>query len=278
MAIIESLIGAGSSLLGGILSGNQSEKNAEMQARERQQDRELQKEFAQNSIRWKSADALAAGISPYYALGAPTASYSPVSIGDGPISGIGKGLSDASQDLGRAAGAAMSQEERDDVAKKSASLNLEKAGLENELLKTQIAKMRGQIGPAMPTLKKAGEPGGNLIDGQPATQTTTVAGAPVKSDDIKQNADTIPKHNRMRIGGLRLYTNPHMSDAEDIETRYGDFAEKFAVIPNLAGDVYWTGKHYWNRYSPSYWDALKRSSSWRPRRSSHNDAYVYGRR
>lgn len=254
------LVSAGANLLGGWLSGERQDKNTEKQL-------QAQREFAQNGIQWKVNDAKAAGISPYYALGASTASYSPVSVGEG---GIGKGLSDASQDVGRAAAATMSKEDRDDVAKKAATLDLTNKDLQNELLKTQIAKMRGQIGPAMPTLKKSGDAGGNLIDGQPATQTTTVSGAPVKNDDIKQQAETIPKHNRIRPFGFKLHTNPYFSDAEDIETRYGDTAEEVGGLANLAGDAYWTGKHYWTRYAP--WVYKKMRDTYR---SSHRPSRFY---
>lgn len=41
----------------------------------------LQKEFAQNAISWKAADAERAGISKVFAMGAPTHSYQPVSTG-----------------------------------------------------------------------------------------------------------------------------------------------------------------------------------------------------
>lgn len=39
---------------------------------------QLQKDFAQNSLQWKVADARKAGINPYYALGASGMSYQPV--------------------------------------------------------------------------------------------------------------------------------------------------------------------------------------------------------
>lgn len=255
------IISAAANLFGGKLQGDRQE---ELQ----QQQIAAQREFAQNGIQWKVKDAKSAGISPYYALGASTASYSPVSVGEG---GIGKGLSDASQDLGRAANAAMSKEDRDDVAKKAADLDLTNKDLQNELLKTQIAKMRGQIGPAMPTI--ASKNGGNLIDGQPATQTETVSGAPVKSDDIKQQAETIPKHNRIRPFGIKLHTNPYFSDAEDIETRYGDAAEEVGGLANLAGDTYWTGKHYWTRYAPEIYRRLK--NTYREERSRRSNFYSW---
>ena len=51
--------------------------------RRQDQQSDLQREFAQNGIRWKVADAEAAGIHPLAALGAQTTPYQPVSIGGG---------------------------------------------------------------------------------------------------------------------------------------------------------------------------------------------------
>lgn len=240
MAILDALIGAGSSLLGGILGGNRADQAAERQA-------QLQREFAQTGIQWRVEDAKKAGISPYYALGAQTASYSPVSVGDG---GIGKGLSDASQDLSRAAAAGLPQGERDKINEAGAKLTLENQQLQNDLLRVQIAKQRAQLAPAVPTLKK----NGTLIDGQPATALTTVGGAPVKADDIKQQADTIPETARLRPFGIKLYTNPWLSDAQNLENRYGDMAEEVGGLANLAGDVGYTAMKYW---WPSFYEAYK---------------------
>lgn len=77
--MLGSLISAGASLLGGFMGS----KNADKQAA-------LQKEFAQNQLQWKAADAEKAGISKIFAMGAPTMSYSPVSTGDYGISSAGK--------------------------------------------------------------------------------------------------------------------------------------------------------------------------------------------
>jgi len=46
-----------------------------------------QKEFAQMGVRWRVADAKAAGIHPLYALGAQTQSFSPVHAGVQPVTG-----------------------------------------------------------------------------------------------------------------------------------------------------------------------------------------------
>lgn len=238
--LIAAAISAGSSIAGGIMNSNaQKDANRVNQENAIRQEA-LQREFAQNSIQWKAADALKAGIHPLYAMGAPTTSYSPVTVGAQASTGLGSGIASAGQDISRAMQATQSQPARDAAfVKTSQALTLTKMGLENELLASQIAKQRAQIGPPLPTLNTK-----TLIDGQPATALVTPAGATVKADDIKQTADTIPATNRIRPAGIRLYTNPNFSDAEDIETRYGDIAQEVAGATNLVGDVFHT---YWPR-------------------------------
>lgn len=235
--MIGSLISAGASLLGGLFSGQRQDETNQAMLRDKAIDREMQKEFAQNTIQWKSEDAKKAGINPYYALGASTASYSPTAVGLGSDGGIGKGLSDSSQDIGRAVQATADNNGKDDaftIATKK--LALEKGALENQLLASQIRK-NNQTG------QKIAGPSGvpQLIDGQPATELKTPAGAAVKADDIKQQPDTAPKHNRIRPTGIRLYTNPYMTDAEDLETRYGNAMEAIGGFMNLIGDTAYTG-------------------------------------
>lgn len=81
--MLGSLISAGASLVGGLFG----QSNAKRQEN-------LQREFAQNAIQWKAADAEKAGISKIFAMGAPTTSYSPVSVGGmgDAIAGAGKAL------------------------------------------------------------------------------------------------------------------------------------------------------------------------------------------
>lgn len=102
--IIGSAIGAVGSLIGGGMKNNAAEAQAALQYQN-------QKEFAQNGIRWKVADAKAAGIHPLAALGAQTVSYNPVSIqaSDG---GVSEALGRMGQGISRAAEAKQIQEER----------------------------------------------------------------------------------------------------------------------------------------------------------------------
>lgn len=135
---------------------------------------EQQKEFAQNGIRWRVADAKAAGIHPLAALGAMPANYTPAaSVANSPDYSF---LADAGQNIGRAMDAKRTQEERaaqqvtQDVL---AGQQIESNRLDNEYKQTLIdqtkqdmvlqlarsaemaARTQQQV-PAMPSLGKTG--------------------------------------------------------------------------------------------------------------------------
>lgn len=79
------LIGAGASILGGLLGSKSASK-----------DRALQVEMAKNAIQWRVEDAKKAGIHPLSALGAATPGYAPV--GDG---GLGNAVGQAGEQISR---------------------------------------------------------------------------------------------------------------------------------------------------------------------------------
>lgn len=99
-------------------------------------------EFAQNGIQWKVADANAAGINPYFALGAPTATYSDAGIGVDPV---GSALEAMGQNVSRAALNNSGGKFAAAIEAKMANLALEKAGLENDYLRTQIASAQATL-------------------------------------------------------------------------------------------------------------------------------------
>lgn len=153
--MLGAVIGAGASILGGVLGSNSQEKAMKMQIA-------AQREFAQQGIRWKVDDAKAAGVHPVYALGAPTHSFSPIGL---PGNDLGSGIANAGamigQGIDRAAEAKMTAGER--IANvESTKLQLMNMGLQNELLASQIAntKQAGQP-PALP-----GPSDRNIIAGQ----------------------------------------------------------------------------------------------------------------
>lgn len=120
-------IGASMYGLGGILNPGRPNNSDLLNA-------QLQREFAQNGIRWRVEDAKRAGISPLAALGAPGAQASPSFVGDtGPS--MSDNLAAAGQGIHRAISATRTAEEQ-----MAAKLNLAmaQADLDGKLIDNQI--------------------------------------------------------------------------------------------------------------------------------------------
>lgn len=96
-----------------------------------------QAKVLKKQIQWRVKDAVAAGIHPLAALGTVPAS-------GGPMASIGadyqSALGDMGADLGRAVESAMTPE--DQTASQLTRLAVERGGLENDLLRAQIASQR----------------------------------------------------------------------------------------------------------------------------------------
>jgi len=133
----------------------------------------LQKQMAQNSIRWRVEDAKAAGIHPLYALGAPVMNSSPM-VADF------SGLSNAGQNIMRAVEAARDSKERaiarnaqaaqTAVQQQADKLQLENMGLQNDYLRSQIARLgASQVPPPFPEMGSLGGSSGGRVQAQPAT-------------------------------------------------------------------------------------------------------------
>lgn len=118
--------------------------NAGIQNKVNKENADLQREFAQNSLQWKIADAKKAGIHPLAAVNAPTYSASPSFIGANVGDGISKAFSQAGDSLSKAEA---QKEAKEAQAKQDLIFNeeLKKARLENEKLAKEIASM-GQAG------------------------------------------------------------------------------------------------------------------------------------
>lgn len=173
------LISAGATLIGAKMQSDGSAKAARLNAisqamadeKNREYNERLQKEFAQNSIRWKTEDARAAGIHPAFALGAPTTSFSThvgSQISPFVAPSMGSALASAGQDIGRAvASTATSEQKLDAYTGSMQKLNLEKAGLENQLLKSQLVRLAQT---SMPDFPSAGRE--RMLPGQGNTPNT----------------------------------------------------------------------------------------------------------
>lgn len=164
-----SLAGTGLSMLGRGGGGSpdmssfyQNWRNDDMAWSREQFDRSeaLQREFAQNGIRWRVEDAKAAGLHPLAAIGASGASAAPISVGGGGNYNVdfgrpsrddtgahlGAGLASMGQNISRAYLASQTPEAKVATAFELArqAQQLEHGGLQNEYLKMQMARWAQQ--------------------------------------------------------------------------------------------------------------------------------------
>ena len=106
------------------------------------QQMQMQREFAQHGIRWKAEDAAAAGLHPLAALGATSPNYSPVSaMMEAPVEEArakAETWRNMGQNVSRAAMAMTTPEE-----KAMKALQIERMGLENAVLKRELAGSNG---------------------------------------------------------------------------------------------------------------------------------------
>lgn len=204
------------------------------------QNNALQREFATMGIQWRAQDAQKAGIHPLAALGAQTHSFAPNSIGmvAGQVTPYdpAPSFAAAGQDIGRAIDATRSrQDQAAAMMKTAAELQLQKMGLENELLASQIAKVKQPgNGPGIPA---AVDP--MLIDGQYSAPTGRVVRAPLA------NIEELPLERVSAMPGRPSSEPGAIVDEGWTRTRDG-------WAPVMSGDVKqrleedWFGTLGWN--------------------------------
>lgn len=198
------LISAGASLLGGFLNRDAQKDANEANAAQAARNEALQREFAQNSVQWRVADAQKAGVHPLYALGSPGMSFSPVSVGASAETGVGTGLQSMGQDISRAVSAYRSPGEKVSAVQQaqqtaSNTLDLENKKLNNDLLRAKIAA----LGPGTPP------------------------GIPFDVPE-KNKPDENPK---LMAAGKRWDTDPKWSPMKAYEDRYGDEGWASWIVP-----------------------------------------------
>lgn len=232
----------------------------------------MQREFAQSGIRWKVADAQAAGLHPLAALGTQGASFSPVTVGGSAYQG------DAipGQDIGRAikaAGSLFDREQQD--ADKLKKLTLEKAGLENDILRadlvSRVRREAAAIGPAMQDLSgRADIRSGGVPLPRPGPWRSP-SGEAVREDDLKQTIEDVPSSQSGRHYGFKMLHNPAFGSGQAYEDRYGD-SELGATVKwliNHGADLEYT----WRKSDPlelGGWDAIRGGDRSRYSRGQRN--------
>lgn len=174
--IIGATIGAAGSLLG-------AKKQDQAARYATDQNTEIQRELAQKGIQYRVDDAKKAGIHPLAALGANISPAAPVAVGGG---NVGRAISDASQNIGRAIGQTLTAREKAAATREMTKQALEKGSLENEYLRAQIRNLNR---PGLPNFPDASPGNGMEIPGQgngasvqtvPSTPTAWEKGKPAQ--------------------------------------------------------------------------------------------------
>jgi len=200
------LLGLAGSVISGVLGNKQADKQLDQQ-----------KDFAQKGIRWKVADAKAAGIHPVYAMGSQPFNFSPVPVG---TPDFGAALGEMGANIDRSVLAQKTAPQRANII--GTSLGLERGKLENDLLRVQIEKTKRELPPPMQAVSSSGK--GNLVmgpGGQEVMKTSTDVLYPIK------NAEGVVDYVRVR--------NPMLG--QNMENHYGEIGSAAVGTPALLSDA-----------------------------------------
>lgn len=205
---VGSLLNTGLKLFGMEKDREASSNNARIQQEQFERQMAAQKEFAQNAIQWRAADAKAAGLHPLAALGASSQSYSPIAVGATTQPSMAQTLGDMGQDITRAAGALVPKAKRDTAAVEVAqaqevtanNLKLENMKLQNDILRSKLA-----------TVNQPGTP----------------PGVPFPVPENKKPEERPP----LMFGGRRWDTSPDTSPMKAWEDQYGDEGPVSWLLP-----------------------------------------------
>lgn len=283
----------GGELAGAWLGSESSRKANNASKKIAREQMALQKEFAQNGIRWKVADAKAAGLHPLAALGANTISYTPQAVGIDATNHWGNALSNMGQDVSRAIQAHQSKAERaqelqkaEDYNNKRMQLDIDRQALDvekhkrdianmdlqNELLKSQLARARSaQLGPGMPSTTALPRSGGRIV-----ADVTSPSGAvevnpsqitAARPGEPSLEAGATPGFKEYRIGGKNLGFNAELPAASSSSEAFESSGELLAPAYILTHNVLRGAEWLWNKY----YDRGKKT----PRQTNYNRAGRY---
>lgn len=218
--MIGNIISAGASILGGLFGKSSADAARESQERQNAENIALQREFAQNGISWKVQDAKNAGVHPLYAIGAQGASFTPSSSNFTADTSMQTALSSAGADIGRAVNASTSATSRNNAnAKIMGALAVEHAGLQNEVLRSQLlseqVRRNQQVGPPMPIGDRYLLPGqaqsGVLVNDEPQKRINADPTAPFSEPGAITD-----------IGPVRTSTGTAIVPSKDVKERIED--------------------------------------------------------
>lgn len=280
MGFFEALLGLGGTIFNAFSQSSSNKENAQVQQQINAQNlawaREQQgfqyntaKEFAQHGLQWKIDDAAARGIHPLVALGAQGATPPSISVGGEARAWENKSpdFSSLGQDLSRAAKALASQEEREAVDVEAArKLSLEKASLENDILRQELGSKvlrnstaGGQLGPPLEKSQIVGRvpvprPGPYRTDGFAHSE-----------DEIKSKETSHPGVRRTPLWGvIPIESYPHRASGQDLENEYGEVGGSALAAGNIVPDLVYTYGGYPLNAARNAWRWYKRYQTGSP--------------
>lgn len=244
-----SLAGGALSALGGAYAANRS---AQVASNVNLLNYKQAKEFAQNQIQWRVADAKKAGLHPLAALGVSPISGPPSAVG-GDTSGLGQGLSEMGQNLSRTIDAFQSRRERDREMAKQEALNMLRYNLELQKFSNDQAETKSRIAlnnartaavnAEMKNLVRGVSLGQPRIPGRPVAYSrgkfvlpggnnamTTYKGPngeniPMPSESFEQSSQ-----NMWGIPEAYLYGSLAFKEFKDAASRYGRYMRKTGLF------------------------------------------------
>lgn len=220
---LPALLGAGGILGSKLLEGASADEQRKADQAALDRNIDLQREFAQWGVRWKVADAKAAGIHPLFAMGAQTHSFSPVSVGsssDPSSANMVRSLASLGQDTSRAVHATRTDRERIEANALMTGLQIENQSLQNDLLRSQVVRMNQGVGPSLPSNSGmpllTGQGNSNptaqsYVEEQPLKRTHSQPGAP------QQDVGAIPDY-----GFARTRSGYAVIPSKDVKERIED--------------------------------------------------------
>lgn len=241
------------SFLGGVAQGGlsmwDSANNRKFAEQQNQQNYLAQKEFAQNGIQWRVADAKKAGLHPLYALGGAGAGYSPTSsaFSGADFSGVGNGIAQ----LG---GSFLSKQE-----KEANALVLEGKKLDNDLKKAELAQLQAANTATSGSIGVTGQ-GSSIID-KPSLSTAGKHQAFTKTLNnglLKVGEQYGVSLEHQPDGSLRVYPSPDSVSGQKASegsfmNKIGQILDSFQQVPALVKELNkkgLAGKGYRFSYKP----------------------------
>lgn len=195
---------------------------------------EMQREFAQNGVSWRAADAEKAGIHPLYAMGAQTHSFSPVSVNSPIDDSMSDFYSKTGQNITRAITSTQTEDQRQLSKLQLASMQTQIDGqmIENQIKASQLQKMNS-TGPAMAGSENfiPGQGNSPIIRTKPSERTHSATGRP------SQQAGWVPD-----VGYARTDSGLTPVPSQDVKERIEDqiipetmWAMRNYLVPNFTG-------------------------------------------